>query len=80
MPMEMEQLLNGDTRQAFDTAHMLKGIIGNCGITPMYEVIVSIVEPLRAGAADLSGPIEDYQRLLARRETARKILASHAQA
>ena len=31
---------------------MLKGIISNCDITPLYELIIQIVEPLRSGQAD----------------------------
>lgn len=47
---QLETQLSGtDVKAAFDTAHMLKGIIANCGITPMFDEIVKIVEPLRAG-------------------------------
>ena len=33
----------------FDAAHSLKGILANTGLTPLYNTIVRIVEPLRAG-------------------------------
>lgn len=41
-----------DIKNAFETAHMLKGIIVNCGITPMSVLIVEIVEPLRSNTMD----------------------------
>lgn len=37
---------------AFDYAHTLKGVAGNMGLTPMYEAICSLVEPLRANKYD----------------------------
>lgn len=43
-----KQLVEKNYKSAFDTAHMLKGIISNCGITPLYNLILLIVEPLRA--------------------------------
>ena len=59
-----EELRGQETHAAFDTAHMLKGIIGNCGITPMYEIIVRIVEPLRKGRPDFAGLEEDYGQMI----------------
>lgn len=47
---------------AFDYAHTLKGVIGNMGITPMFETICSIVEPLRVGST--VGVSEKYDELL----------------
>ena len=32
---------------AFDCAHTLKGVSGNLGLSPLYQSIVEIVEPLR---------------------------------
>ena len=34
---------------AFQAAHTLKGVSGNLGLTPLYEAIWDIVEPLRHG-------------------------------
>ncbi|NLD19398.1 MAG: Hpt domain-containing protein [Clostridiales bacterium] len=34
---------------AFDCAHTLKGVIANMGLTPLYDTVVKIVEPLRNG-------------------------------
>ena len=33
---------------AFEARHKLKGVVGNMGLTPLYEAICVIVEPLRA--------------------------------
>ena len=38
-----------DLDGAFQAAHTLKGVSGNLGLTPLYEVVCDIVEPLRHG-------------------------------
>lgn len=40
------------TKEAFELAHMLKGAIGNLSLTPMYNIVVDIVEPLRNGKCE----------------------------
>ncbi|MEG1857552.1 MAG: Hpt domain-containing protein [Pseudoflavonifractor sp.] len=58
-----EALQIPDYEKAFECAHTLKGVTGNMGLTPLYEVICSIVEALRGGAhADLQG---HYAEILA---------------
>lgn len=48
--MELQSALQeGNVKAAFDAAHTLKGVLANLGLTPMYDRIVRIVEPLRAG-------------------------------
>lgn len=42
-------LETGDLSAAFDAAHTLKGVAGNMGLTPLYDAVCKIVEPLRAG-------------------------------
>lgn len=37
---------------AFDCAHTLKGVVANMGLTPIYDAVVKIVEPLRRGSCD----------------------------
>ena len=37
-----------DYTTAFEAAHTLKGVAGNMGLTPLYEAVCAIVEPLRA--------------------------------
>ncbi|MGN0941121.1 MAG: Hpt domain-containing protein [Selenomonadaceae bacterium] len=41
-----------DVDTAFRHAHTLKGLTANMGLTPLYDIIVQIVEPLRAGRLD----------------------------
>ncbi|WP_455616889.1 Hpt domain-containing protein [Eisenbergiella sp.] len=38
----------GDLDSAFEAAHTLKGVAGNLGLTPLFEAVHTIVEPLRA--------------------------------
>ncbi len=52
----------GDVKSSFDAAHTLKGVLGNIGLTPMYEEACSIVELLRAGR--LEGTREHYNTLM----------------
>jgi chemotaxis protein histidine kinase CheA len=69
-----QQLRAEDTKGAFETAHMLKGVIGNCGISPLYDTIVEIVEPLRTGKPDYNAVEKSYKELLKRRNTAIQIM------
>ena len=41
-------LANRDYTAAFKAAHTLKGVVGNMGLTPLYEAVCVIVEPLRS--------------------------------
>ena len=58
--------------QAFDYAHTLKGVFANLGLTPMYTVVETLVEPLRAGS--VSSLEEPYAKLLATNERLKDIL------
>ncbi|MBC8531733.1 Hpt domain-containing protein [Gehongia tenuis] len=40
-------LAASDYQGAFEAAHTLKGVAGNMGLTPLYNVVCEIVEPLR---------------------------------
>lgn len=51
---------------AFEYAHTLKGIIGNMGLTPLFETVCEIVEPLRVGS--IEGVLVKYYELLKQRE------------
>ena len=44
-----QALDGGDLTAAFAAAHTLKGVTGNLGLTPLYQAVCAIVEPLRAG-------------------------------
>ena len=50
-------------KAAFDAAHTLKGVAGNLGLTPMYDSICEVVEPLRNHTYDHL--TEAYERMLA---------------
>ena len=41
-------LQENDLDAAFEAAHALKGVTGNLSLTPMYNVVVEITEPLRS--------------------------------
>lgn len=61
-------LAAGDDSAAFDQAHALKGVAGNLGLTPLYQAIGNIVEPLRGGPHEnldrqLQDILEEKQRL-----------------
>ncbi len=43
------ELKNHNISAAFDCAHLIKGLLGNMGITPLYDIAVRLVEPLRHG-------------------------------
>lgn len=72
------QLDAHDTATAFDTAHMLKGVVSNCGLTPLFDAIVALVEPLRGGQPDYSEMQTNYQLMLAQRDAALRILSAAA--
>lgn len=56
-----------DTTASFECAHALKGIIANMGITPLYDVVVTIVEPLRAKTVQPDTLLPEYEKLMALR-------------
>lgn len=52
-----------DAKTAFECSHLLKGLVGNMGFTPMFNILKVIVEPLRLGDdADLQPA---YDKLMA---------------
>lgn len=56
-----DALKNGDIQEAFICSHGMKGTLGNLGLTPLYELMASIVEPLRAGETE--GVMDNYEQL-----------------
>lgn len=52
-----EAINNNDLNSAFEAAHTLKGVVANMGLTPMYDAVNVIVEPLRARKENPDYPI-----------------------
>lgn len=65
-----KHLDEGNVEQAFESAHVIKGIVGNVGFTPMFVLVNAIVEPLRRGQMTGMKPLCD--RLLVMRDSYRE--------
>lgn len=61
-----QQVRDGDFAGAFDTAHALKGVLGNLFLTPVYEPVSEITELLRAKQEADYAPLID--RILEQRD------------
>lgn len=68
-----EALRTNKVKEAFDYAHTLKGVLANMGLTPMYDVTVRLVEPLRAGNQEGLFPV--YEELLQTKDMLARMLA-----
>lgn len=68
-----EALEASDYKKAFEAAHTLKGVTANMGLTPFFDKVCDIVEPLRAGDEQMNY-MEKYQELLAEYERVRVLL------
>ena len=67
-----EALKAKDAETAFRHAHTLKGLTANMGLTPLYDIVVQIVEPLRGGLYD-DGLLDVYDTMMKELETYRRI-------
>lgn len=57
-------LKDNDKKLAFEASHTLKSIIGNLGLTPLYNAIEEIVEPLRRDEdVDLTEKMEKFSSM-----------------
>lgn len=46
--MHLESAISAkDYNAAFEVAHTIKGLTGNLGLTPLYEKVCALIEPLR---------------------------------
>lgn len=45
-------ILNKNVEEGFTLAHTMKGVYGNLGLTPIYDIVCDIVEKLRNGMED----------------------------
>lgn len=69
------RMLNeNNVREAFLSAHALKGVSANLGLTPLYKAICELVEPLRAG--DMQGVMPIYVEMESQRAMLKAILES----
>lgn len=59
-----EALDSGDLAGAFEAAHTLKGVTANLGLTPLFNVVCLIVEPLRVRDVHFDYPVA-YQAIQA---------------
>ena len=67
-----EALAEENVSVAFDSAHTLKGVFANMGLTPMLRIVECIVEPLRDGI--IEDLMTDYHRLVEANEYLKDIL------
>lgn len=63
----------GDSTAAFESAHALKGVAGNLGLTDVYDLCSALVEPLRGGGPVTEPLRQALQALLARRDALRAL-------
>ena len=71
-----DALEGGDMQAAFEAAHTLKGVVGNMGLTPLYQAVCAIVEPLRAKeGADYAALYRAVRAQYARAEALKNDLA-----
>lgn len=61
-----------NSKKAFEYAHMLKGVLGNLGLTPMYNKDIEIVEILRNGSC--SEVIDCFRELMHMKDELKKIM------
>ncbi|MCH4239624.1 MAG: Hpt domain-containing protein [Oscillospiraceae bacterium] len=61
-----------DYTEAFESAHMLKGVASNLGLTPLYDKICILVEALRR--QDDANTAQQYQNICTEKERMIKIL------
>jgi HPt (histidine-containing phosphotransfer) domain-containing protein len=70
---ELERALAArDADTAFRHAHTLKGLAANMGLTPIYDLAVKIVEPLRAGMCG-DDVTEGFRQIMKEMEIYRRI-------
>jgi HPt (histidine-containing phosphotransfer) domain-containing protein len=59
---------NQDIQEAFNAAHTIKGIVGNLGLTPLFDMVSELVEDLRADKTEnalrkYNGILLEYEKL-----------------
>ncbi len=67
-------LEEGNKKDSFEYAHNLKGMLGNMGLTKMYDAICLIVERLRKGVID-EDTKKNYRLLIAEKDIIEEIIS-----
>ncbi|MDO5476388.1 MAG: Hpt domain-containing protein [Eubacteriales bacterium] len=67
------QIEAGALEEAFDSAHALKGVLGNLFLTPLYEPVSEVTELLRAKKEADYAPL--VSQILERRDRLKELLA-----
>lgn len=65
-----QSLEDNNLSEAFDAAHTLKGVSANLGLTPLYNIVCEMVEPLR------KKEVVNYKALYQELEASRDKLAA----
>lgn len=70
-----EALRTHKVMEAFECAHMLKGVISNMGLTSLFDIVVELVEPLRHGSDE--NLMEIYESLMQERKKYQDIVSRY---
>ncbi|MCR4940370.1 MAG: Hpt domain-containing protein [Treponemataceae bacterium] len=62
-------------KNAFEAAHNIKGFLANMGLTPMYNIAIEIMEPLRKGI--VTGHDDKYKELMDARKKFEQIMTKN---
>jgi chemotaxis protein histidine kinase CheA len=68
-----EAIKSQNYEAAFEAAHTLKGVAGNVSAGPLYEIIESLTDKLRAN--NHAGVEEDYKKIMGYRDSLAAVLA-----
>ena len=59
-----EGIQNRDKKTSFEKSHLLKGVIGNIGLTQLYKSLCELVETLRVDNPDFEKASSLYKNLI----------------
>lgn len=59
-------------KMAFEATHNIKGFLANMGLTPMYDIAIKIMEPLRKGI--VTGHDNNYKELMEAKDKFQQIM------
>ncbi len=70
-----EAISEHDCKKAFDATHNIKGFLANMGLTPMYNIAIEIMEPLRKGT--VTGHEKAYKELIESKKKLAQIMGKN---